>query len=191
MTGRHDSPLVRFLRNPTRALEHALNALAQLLAHALLFAVLVAAALLALLLARAVLGRVRERRLSQGARLLRLAVPPELKPDGALLLWSALHDLLRPRLARLLTGQPQLAWEISASRSGSEFRLWLPASVPPGLVERALTSAWPGITTTPIPEPGSEHAAQAAPPQTDATDATNASAPAAENPQPDQDESDD
>ena len=96
------------------------------------------------------------RRRSQGARLLELAVPPELDPDGALLLWSSLHDLLRPRLARLFAGQPQLAWEIAADRGGSQFRLWIPGAVPPGLVERALASAWPGITTSrPAVEDGS------------------------------------
>jgi hypothetical protein len=41
-----------------------------------------------------------------------------------------------------------LAWEIAADNSGSRFRLWIPAAVPPGLVERALASAWPGITTS-------------------------------------------
>jgi hypothetical protein len=53
----------------------------------------------------------------------------------------SLHDLLRPQLARLFGGQPQLAWEIAADNSGSRFRLWIPAAVPPGLVERALASA--------------------------------------------------
>jgi hypothetical protein len=47
-----------------------------------------------------------------------------------------------------LAGQPQLAWEIAADQGGSRFRIWIPATVPPGLVERTLASAWPGITTT-------------------------------------------
>ena len=63
-------------------------------------------------------ARLRERRLAEGARLLAIGVPPEVDPDGALLLWSALHDLLRPRLARFLSGQPQLAWEIAAGERG-------------------------------------------------------------------------
>jgi hypothetical protein len=54
-------------------------------------------------------------------------------------------------MARLFAGQPQLAWEIAADERGSRFRLWIPAAVPPGLVERALASAWPGITTTSTP----------------------------------------
>ena len=54
----------------------------------------------------------------------------------------------RPRLARLLNGQPPLAWEIAADARGSRFRIWIPAVVPPGLVERTLAAAWPGITIT-------------------------------------------
>src|SRR5581483_7006140 len=134
MNGHHDSPLVRFLRDPGRALAQTLHALAQHAAPALPFAVALAALALVLLLAAIVLARVRERRLARGARLLQLAVAPQVEPAGALLLWAALHDLLRPRLARLLAGQPQLAWEIAADHGGSRFRLWIPAAVPPGLV---------------------------------------------------------
>jgi len=144
---RHGSLLVRFLRDPSRELAHALTLFAHALAQLLPVALAVVAAVIAALAGRALLARAREQRLARGARLLELAVPPELDPDGALLLWSSLHDLLRPRIARLFGGQPQLAWEIAADERGSRFRLWIPAAVPPGLVERALASAWPGITT--------------------------------------------
>jgi hypothetical protein len=147
----HSSLLVRFLRNPPQQLAHALALLTHTLAQLLPFALAVAACAIAALVARAVLSRVRDARLARGARLFELAVPPELDRDGALLLWSSLHDLLRPRIARLLAGQPQLAWEIAADERGSRFRIWIPAAVPPGLVERALASAWPGITTTAAP----------------------------------------
>ena len=142
------TPLVRFLRNPPHALAHALTVFAHTLAHLLPLAVAVVVAAIAVLIVRAVFARVRDAQRAQGARLLELAVPPELDPDGALLLWSSLHDLLRPRMARLFAGQPQLSWEIAADARGSRFRIWIPAAVPPGLVERALASAWPGITTS-------------------------------------------
>ncbi len=141
------TPLVRFLRNPPHALAHAVTVFMHALAHLLPVALAVVACVVTALVARAVLSRVRDARFAQGARLLELAVPPELDPDGALLLWSSLHDLLRPRMARLFAGQPQLAWEIAADERGSRFRIWIPSAVPPGLVERALASAWPGITT--------------------------------------------
>jgi hypothetical protein len=156
VTRTHASPLVRFLRDPSRAILDALTALEHTAARALPMALGVCALVAVAVAVRFLLARLRERRLARGARLLQLAVPPELEAEGALLLWSALHDLLRPRLARLLGGQPQLAWEIAADRGGSQFRLWIPGAVPPGLVERALASAWPGITTTPLEQPAGE-----------------------------------
>jgi hypothetical protein len=147
----HGSLLVRFLRDPSRELAHALTLFTHTLAQLLPVALAVVTVVIAALVLRAFLARVREERLARGARLLELAVPPEFDPDGALLLWSSLHDLLRPRMARLFAGQPQLAWEIAADQRGSRFRLWIPAAVPPGLVERALASAWPGMTTTSTP----------------------------------------
>src|SRR6266540_1010448 len=137
-----DSPLVRLLRDPGGALAHALHVCVQVLEQALPFIAATSGLLLALALALADLRRRRGRQLAAGARLVRIAVPPELDPQAAELLWKTLHDLLRPRLARLLHGQPHLGWEISADRSGSAFRLWLPGSIPPGLVERALCAAW-------------------------------------------------
>jgi hypothetical protein len=144
----HRSLLIRFLRDPSRELAHALTGLEHAALHLLPFAAALCALAAALLAARVVVARLRERRLAAGARVIELAVPPELDSDGALLLWSALHDLLRPRLARLIAGQPQIAWEIFADAGGSRFRVWVPAAVPSGLVERALASAWPGITTS-------------------------------------------
>ena len=148
MSGAHGSPLVRFLRDPSRQLADAAATVAHALVHLLPLALLTSLIVAAFLLTRLLLARLREQRLARGARLLELAVPPALEIDGALLLWSSLHDLLRPRLARLVGGQPQLAWEIAADHAGTRFRLWVPGAVPPGLVERALASAWPGITTT-------------------------------------------
>jgi hypothetical protein len=149
-----ESPLVRYLRDPSLLLHDALELARAALDVALVQAPLAAGTALALVLAALVLARWRERRLAAGARLIAIGVPPEVESEGALLLWSALHDLLRPRLARFLSGQPQLAWEITAGERGSQFRLWIPQSVPPGLVERALASAWPGVTVTVEANPG-------------------------------------
>ncbi len=87
-----------------------------------------------------------------GARLVTVGVPPEVEPAGGLLLWQALHDLLRPRWARLLAGQPHLSWEVVANEAGTVFRLWVPGLVPSGLIERAIASAWPGasVSTRPV-----------------------------------------
>jgi TraM recognition site of TraD and TraG/Type IV secretion-system coupling protein DNA-binding domain len=138
---------VRLLQHPGRALAPAWQALAERWP----LAALAAACLLTLLLAASALRRSRQRRLAAGARALRLAVPPEVDPQAAELLWKSVHDLLRPRLARLLHGQPHLSWELAADRAGSEFRLWMPLAVPPGLLERALLAAWPGASVHDAP----------------------------------------
>ena len=89
--------------------------------------------------------------LAREARLVRIGVPPEVQETGGHLLWSALHDLLRPRLARVLIGQPYLSWEIAASETGTTFRLWVPKVIPPGLIERAVSAAWPGASASTEP----------------------------------------
>jgi len=168
VTGKHASPLVRFLRDPASQLARALILVERHAVQLLPFAIALCACAAAFLVTRLLLRRLRERRLADGARLLQLAVPPELDLEGALLLWSALHDLLRPRLARLFGGQPQLAWEIAADNTGSRFRLWIPAAVPPGLVERALASAWPGITTSLLEQSAKSDTVAASAPDTEA-----------------------
>jgi DNA polymerase III delta prime subunit len=141
-----DSPLVRLLRDPGGEIRHLLAQLGHGLEQALPFLGAVAGLTLALALTLWLLRRQRVRRLAEGARVVRIAVPPELDPQAAEPLWKSLHDLLRPRLARLLQGQPHLGWEIAADRAGSAFRLWVPRAIPPGLVERALLAAWPGAS---------------------------------------------
>lgn len=123
---------------------HALAGGAQLLLPA---AVCVLAAVVGVLVVRG----VQRRRLAIEPRLVRIGVPPDVQETGGRLLWSALHDLLRPRLARLLIGQPHLSWEIAASETGTTFRLWVPKVIPPGLIERAVSAAWPGASASTEP----------------------------------------
>ncbi len=148
--------LERLLDEPARPI-HSLPSIAH---HALSvvehFAPVVVTATLALGLTALVLGRARGRRLVRGARVVTIGVPPEVDAGGgALLLWSALHDLIRPHFSRLIGGQPHLAWEVVASEAGTTFRVWVPEAIPPGLIERAVSSAWPGASTT--TEPASAH----------------------------------
>jgi hypothetical protein len=154
--GERPSPSERFLRDPSAALDRALQSARDVLldlSHAL---PKIAAVMLVLVVARIALARLRERRLADGARLVSIGVPPEVKTEDALLLWSSLHDLIRPRIARLLHGQPHLVWEIAAGDAGTSFRLWIPRQIPPGLVERALTAAWPGASVTASEAPADE-----------------------------------
>ena len=97
------------------------------------------------------LRRARHRRLLDGARLLRVLAPPHVDPDGAAALWGNLAGLLRPRWKRRLFGQPHLCFEYLITPGGSTIRIWIPGPVPPGLVEHAVTAAWPGATTHTTP----------------------------------------
>lgn len=133
----HEPPLT-----PTGLLTRAAHALAGLLTSPAVLAcaglILAAAATVALCRA----GAARRRR--AGARLLVVRPPAQVDPAGAEMLWRTLLGLHRPTLARLVFGQPHVAAELSGGPDGARLALWVPAGVPPGLVEHALTAAWPG-----------------------------------------------
>ncbi|MGQ0679834.1 MAG: type IV secretory system conjugative DNA transfer family protein [Actinomycetota bacterium] len=95
----------------------------------------------------------RRRSLLTGGRYLRIMPPPEIEPDGAITLWMGLHALLRPGWARLVFGQPHLSWETIAADTEASVGLWVAARVPPGLVEQAVQSAWPGARVEPAEAP--------------------------------------
>jgi hypothetical protein len=146
--GRPNRALERWLVEPARSL----HGVPQIAHHVLVVAERVAEVGAVVALASVVgvwlLRRVQARQLAREARLITIGVPPEVQESGGLLLWQALHDLLRPRFARLFAGQPHLSWEIAASEAGTTFRLWVPKAIPPGLIERAVSSAWPGASAT-------------------------------------------
>lgn len=96
-------------------------------------------------------ARIRERRnrsFAQDARVVEISAPPEAPLTGGEALWANLLGLHRPRTARLLHGQPHVAFEYCFTPDGHTIRLWVPARVPPGLVEHAIEAAWPGARTT-------------------------------------------
>jgi hypothetical protein len=104
----------------------------------------VLAAIVGVLLVRV----VHRRGFAREARLVRIGVPPEVNEMGGQLLWGALHDLLRPPWLRWLLGQPHLSWEVAASEAGTTFGVWVPKVIPPGLIERTVSAAWPGASAT-------------------------------------------
>ena len=85
--------------------------------------------------------------LHEHSRVITILAPPTVDPDGAEAVWSNLIGLVRPRAQRLMTGQPHLAWEYVFGHDGVQLRLWVPGTVPPGMVERAVEAAWPGSHT--------------------------------------------
>ncbi len=102
--------------------------------------------LLALAAGTAVLaGRVAGGRRRQAeARLLVIRPPASVDAAGGEVLWRTLLGLHRPRWRRALFGQPHVGVELSADADGPRLSMWIAGGVPPGLVEHALTAAWPG-----------------------------------------------
>jgi energy-coupling factor transporter ATP-binding protein EcfA2 len=89
----------------------------------------------------------RHRYLSQQARVVEILPPPDASLENATAFWNHTMGLLKPRWSRWLV-QPHLAMEVVASAAGVRFQVWVPGIVPPGTVERAISSAWPGATTS-------------------------------------------
>ena len=89
--------------------------------------------------------------MERGARQVHVLAPPEVDRDGAAVLWSNLVALLRPAWRRATGQQPHLGFELTAGPGGLAISLWVPATVPPGLVERAVEAAWPGAATETTP----------------------------------------
>ncbi|MZG20186.1 type IV secretion system DNA-binding domain-containing protein, partial [Streptomyces sp. SID5914] len=103
--------------------------------------------------ARRHLVRLRQQHLTDGARVVEVLAPPQVAPKGGEILWAQLAGLLRPWWRRITTGQPHLAFEYTWSHTGLRIRLWVPGTVPLGLVRRAVEAAWPGAHTR-VTEPG-------------------------------------
>jgi len=142
-----DGPLVRLLTDPGAALRAAADAAVEA-ATASLPGVAAAGGACALAGAAVLAARARQRAaLHAGARVVTILAPPEVDPAGGEALWRNLHDLLRSRWRRALSGQPHLAFEYAWSPDGLAVRMWVPGPVPPGMVERAVESAWPAART--------------------------------------------
>jgi hypothetical protein len=45
-------------------------------------------------------------------------------------------------------GQPHLAFEYVADARGARVQIWVPGTIPPGMIEKTVRSAWPGATVT-------------------------------------------
>ncbi|MFG2084630.1 helicase HerA domain-containing protein [Spirillospora sp. NPDC048824] len=95
--------------------------------------------------------RWRNARLVPGARVIEIAVPPKVEAGSAAAWWARLIGLTLPAWKRAIYGQPHLAFEYLADHNGVRFQIWVPGTVPPGLVEKTVRSAWPGATLSTRP----------------------------------------
>ena len=108
----------------------------------------------AVIAGRAWLRRRQHAAFAEAARQVTVLAPPQAGPAGAAALWGHLTGLLRPAWARWRHGQPHLGWEYTwagGDAAGMTIRLWVPGTIPPGLIERAVEAAWPGAHTVTAP----------------------------------------
>lgn len=142
-----EHPLIRLVTEPKELVREVLHAIAQAIDAATPWLLLAAGLLTMAAVGVVLVRRGRCNAMAEGARRVRILAPPEVADSGALTLWMGLHAILRPAWKRLLYGQPHLAWEVVADPDLIEIALWVPRRIPPGLVERAVESAWPGART--------------------------------------------
>src|SRR5271157_4227978 len=148
-------PAGRYLTNPGGYTAHlARLLLAALEHHGPVAGPLLAVAVTAALAGRAWLRRRQHAAFAEAARQVTVLAPPQAGPAGAAALWGHLTGLLRPAWARWWHGQPHLGWEYAwagGDAAGMSIRLWVPGTIPPGLIERAVEAAWPGAHTVTAP----------------------------------------
>ncbi|MFD0857170.1 type IV secretory system conjugative DNA transfer family protein, partial [Actinomadura adrarensis] len=92
---------------------------------------------------------------ARGARLIEIAVPPDVESGSAAAWWKHQAGQLTSRWKRLVFGQPHLAFEYVADENGVRFQVWVPGTIAPGVIEKSIQAAWPGstITTRPVTSP--------------------------------------
>jgi hypothetical protein len=146
------SPLGRYLTDPGAVAAHAARVLGEAGRHqGPVAGPLLAAALITVLLGRAWLRRRQHAALAANARVITVLAPPLADPAGGEALWGHLTGLLRPPWARLWHGQPHIGFEYTWAGPVMTIRVWVPGTVPPGMIERAIEAAWPGAHAVTAP----------------------------------------
>src|SRR5579875_1311677 len=146
------TPITRFLTHPDRIVHQLAHLLLAALTHWGAAAALAAAGAAAAVIAgRAWLHDRQHAAFARGARTITVLAPPQADPAGAETLWANLAGLMRPPLARWWHGQPHLGWEYTWTPDQMAISAWIPGTIPPGMIERAIEAAWPGAHTITAP----------------------------------------
>lgn len=97
----------------------------------------------------------------RGSHLITIVPPPEVEPEGALVFWGTLFEILTAGwLRRWRDGRAHIAIEYRWSGRQLTVAVWVPGTVAAGPIHAAIRGAWPGagITTTdadsPLPAEG-------------------------------------
>ena len=146
------SPLGRYLTNPGAVTSRVARVLLEAARHqGPVAGPLLAAGLLAAVAGRAWLRRRQHAALAADAQVITVLAPPLADPAGGEALWGHLTGLLRPPWARLRHGQPHLGFEYTWAGPVMTISVWVPGTVPPGMIERAIEAAWPGAHAVTAP----------------------------------------
>lgn len=140
----NDGLLVRLLTDPGGTAGALGRAARHFAAPALPAVLAVVGAAVVTLAVLCVARRAHARRSEDGARTVEILAPPEPDTGGAAALWANLHDLLMRQRRAPWHSRPYLAFEYLWNDEGLRVQLWVPGTVPVGLVERAVEAAWPG-----------------------------------------------
>ncbi|MEV6523148.1 type IV secretion system DNA-binding domain-containing protein [Longispora sp. NPDC051575] len=112
------------------------------------------AALFAIVAARNLIATQRHRHHAAGATQVTIATPPDVDLAVARALWANLAGILTPsRWKRLLYGTPHLVWQYAWAGRQLTISIWVPGTIPPGIVERAVRGAWPSASCTTSDQP--------------------------------------
>ena len=152
-------PFIDFLKNPNAWWKQVWTTLSGVAEHWWLpFALAVVGIATTCFAVRGEALRRRSAVMNHGARLVTVLVPPSVEASAGQAFWAHLHGLLRPAWRRVTSGQPHLSFEYAFTHTGLKISIWVPGTVPPGIVERAIEAAWPGAqahvadsTTAPVP----------------------------------------
>jgi hypothetical protein len=143
------TPLGHLLTDPSAAITRWARMATQFaLAHLLASSMVAALTLTVPLATRWMLLRWRHDRLTTGARLVQVRVPPRVDASAAATFWANLIGLLHPKWRRWLCGQPHVAFEYRWDGPELHIQIWVPAGIPAALVARAIEAAWPAARTT-------------------------------------------
>ena len=149
-------PAGRYLTNPGGYTGHLARLLLAALEHyGPAAGPLLAVAVTAVIAGRAYLRRRQHAAFAGAARQVTVLAPPQAGPAGRGGAVGAPDRAAAPGLGHgWWHGQPHLGWEYAwagGDAAGMSIRLWVPGTIPPGLIERAVEAAWPGAHTVTAP----------------------------------------
>lgn len=103
-----------------------------------------ATVLFAIVFIRAAVHRRAVVRGQRGSHYVTISAPPEVEATSAEAGWRQLGGIEQRPWSRFWFGQPHVIWEYAWTDIAFTVRVWVPSSIDPTLVVKAVKSRWPG-----------------------------------------------